>query len=77
MLLSNAHVEGTLREKLAEVVKPRAARHGRRDADHGRILPRKLAEGIGEHGCVGGGAARRLFLGAGGDVELCDAVHAV
>ncbi len=74
MLLGDADVEGTLRERLAENIDAGAGRHRGGDGDDLVVLFGFLDEAVAEHLGVGGGVGLRLGLLAGSDVELDHAV---
>ena len=59
---------------LLEQIEPGAGRHRRGDGDDLVVLARFLDQAFGEHLGILRGAALRLLLRAGGDVELDDAV---
>ncbi len=74
VLLGDAHVEAALRKALGHQIEPGARRHRRRDR-HDPVVRLGLPhQRLGKDRGVGGRVGLSFLLGAGGDVELADAV---
>ena len=77
MLFGDPDVEGSLRERLAEYVETRAARHRCGDRDDALVAARHLHQGFSEDLGVRRRRGLRLDLGSRRNIELGDAVASV